>query len=45
LTAAVPYGEISIPVAEINRLAFEDINLALLNGEVVEATLTSEGKY
>jgi hypothetical protein len=43
LTASVPLGEVSIPVAEINQGAFAEISQAILNGTIIEATLTSEG--
>jgi hypothetical protein len=39
----VPLGEVSIPVAEINQGAFAEISQAILNGTIIEATLTSEG--
>jgi hypothetical protein len=45
LTAAVPFGEVSIPVAEINQGAFAEISQAILNGTIIEATLTSEGTF
>ncbi len=43
LTSAVPFGDITIPVAEINQAAFAQISQAILNGTIIEATLTSEG--
>jgi plastocyanin domain-containing protein len=45
LTASVPLGEVSIPVAEINQGAFAEISQAILNGTIIEATLTSEGTF
>ncbi len=43
LTSAEPTGQILIPVAEISQNEFDAIRNALLAGQVIEATLTSEG--
>jgi hypothetical protein len=43
LTAAEPSGQITIPVAEVSQSGFEEIRHAIMNGAVMEATLTSEG--
>lgn len=44
LTAAEPSGQITIPVAEVSQSGFDEIRHAIMNGAVMEATLTSEGK-
>jgi hypothetical protein len=44
LTAAEPTGQITIPVSEINQPDFAEIRQAVLNGTVIEVTLSSEGK-
>jgi exosome complex RNA-binding protein Csl4 len=43
LSSAEPTGLISIPIAEISQDEFEPIRKALLAGDIIEATLTSEG--
>ena len=43
LTAAEPTGQITIPVAEVSQTDLESLLSEILNGAVVEATLTSEG--
>jgi hypothetical protein len=43
LTAAEPTGQILIPIAEISQNEFDQIRNALLAGDVIDATLTSEG--
>jgi hypothetical protein len=43
LTSAEPTGQIQIPIAEISQDEFDAIRNALLAGDVIEATLTSEG--
>lgn len=43
LTAAEPAGQITIPVAEVSQNDLQPLLSELLNGTVVEATLTSEG--
>jgi hypothetical protein len=43
LTAAESTGQITIPVAEVSQTDLESLLSEILNGAVVEATLTSEG--
>jgi hypothetical protein len=43
LTASEPSGQITIPVAEVSQSGFDEIRHAIMNGAVMEATLTSEG--
>lgn len=44
LTAAEPAGQINIPVAEVSQSDLQPLLSEILNGTVVEATLTSEGR-
>ena len=44
LTAAEPTGQILIPIAEISQNEFDQIRNALLAGDIIDATLTSQGK-
>jgi hypothetical protein len=43
LTASQPSGQITIPVAEVSQREFEEIRKAIINGAIIDATLTSEG--
>lgn len=45
LTANQPSGVVTIPIAEINNKKFQPILNALMNGTLVNATLTSEGMF